>query len=112
MKPDPTRIRELFLAAAEKHVAERDKLLDATCNSPELRAAVDRLLAAHDEPASVLERSAPGIPTAEFTAITERPGTKIGPYVLRELLGEGGFGLVFVAEQMEPVKRKVALKVI
>jgi serine/threonine protein kinase/tetratricopeptide (TPR) repeat protein len=112
MKPDPSRARDLFLAAAELPPAEREAYLVAHCDSQEMRAAVDRLLAAHDDPASVLRRSAPGMPTAEFTAISERPGTKIGPYVLRELLGEGGFGLVFVAEQMEPVKRKVALKVI
>ena len=43
---------------------------------------------------------------------TERPGTAIGPYKLRELIGEGGMGVVYVAEQSHPVRRKVALKVI
>src|SRR5207247_4232073 len=44
--------------------------------------------------------------------IAERPGTVIGPYKLMEQIGEGGMGLVFVAEQQHPVRRKVALKVI
>src|SRR5579884_3627869 len=44
--------------------------------------------------------------------IVERPGTVIGPYKLMEQIGEGGMGLVFVAEQQQPVRRKVALKVI
>ena len=55
---------------------------------------------------------APGVPTADFAPIAETVGTKIGPYKLMEQIGEGGFGLVFVAEQTEPVRRKVALKVI
>ncbi len=50
--------------------------------------------------------------TLNYEPIVERPGTRIGPYLLREQIGEGGFGLVFVAEQQEPVRRKVALKVI
>jgi serine/threonine protein kinase/tetratricopeptide (TPR) repeat protein len=77
-----------------------------------VREAVERLLAAHAEPASVLDRPAPGVPTASHTPIAERVGTTIGPYKLMEQIGEGGFGLVFVAEQQEPVKRKVALKII
>ena len=50
--------------------------------------------------------------TIDEPPIAERPGSMIGPYKLKEQIGEGGFGLVFVAEQQEPVKRKVALKVI
>src|SRR5262249_10773054 len=45
-------------------------------------------------------------------AVRERPGTVIGPYKLLEQIGEGGFGVVFMAEQTEPVRRKVALKVL
>jgi serine/threonine protein kinase/Flp pilus assembly protein TadD len=50
--------------------------------------------------------------TADEPQITERPGTVIGPYKLMEQIGEGGMGLVFVAEQLQPVRRKVALKII
>src|SRR6266481_4321976 len=42
----------------------------------------------------------------------ERPGTHIGPYKLLQQIGEGGFGVVFMAEQLEPVRRRVAVKVI
>ena len=44
--------------------------------------------------------------------IGEGPGTLIGPYKLLEQIGEGGFGVVFMAEQQQPVRRKVALKII
>jgi serine/threonine protein kinase/predicted Zn-dependent protease len=50
--------------------------------------------------------------TAAYDRLSEGPGTSIGPYKLMEQIGEGGFGLVFVAEQHQPVRRKVALKVI
>jgi eukaryotic-like serine/threonine-protein kinase len=50
--------------------------------------------------------------TVDYAPIAERPGSRVGNYRLMEQIGEGGFGLVFVAEQLEPVRRKVALKVI
>jgi len=50
--------------------------------------------------------------TAFVSPVIERPGTQIGPYIIREQLGEGGMGVVYVAEQKEPVRRKVALKII
>jgi serine/threonine protein kinase len=113
MRVDPKRIRDLFLAAAELHAGDRDAYLSANIgDDAELRAAVERLLAAHEQPAPLLDRPAPGVPTADFAPISETVGTKIGPYKLMEQIGEGGFGLVFVAEQTEPVRRKVALKVI
>src|SRR5207302_266136 len=113
MPADAKLVRDLFLAAAELPDAERATYLTDSCGGDaELRAAVERLLTAHEQPASIVSRPAPGMPTADYTPITEKPGTMIGPYKLKEQIGEGGFGLVFVAEQQEPVKRKVALKVI
>src|SRR6516165_3070958 len=113
MPADPKRVRDLFLAAAELSAGDRAAYLTAnTGGDPELRAAVERLLAAHDQPAPILDRPAPGVPTADYAPLAETVGTKIGPYRLMEKIGEGGFGLVFVAEQVEPVRRKVALKVI
>ncbi len=53
-----------------------------------------------------------GDATEDYEQISERPGTVIGPYKLMEQIGEGGMGLVFVAEQQHPVRRKVALKII
>src|SRR5262249_37694212 len=62
---------------------------------------------------SFLERPpAEYVETVGRAPITEKPGDTIGPYKLMEQIGEGGFGLVFVAEQHQPVRRKVALKVI
>ena len=51
-------------------------------------------------------------PAATATAARRAPGTVIGPYKLLEQIGEGGFGVVFMAEQTQPVRRKVALKII
>ena len=113
MPADAKLVRDLFLAAAELPTADRVTYLNDHCGQDaELRAAVERLLAAHEQPASVLDRPAPGMPTAEHKPINERPGLMVGPYKLMEQIGEGGFGLVFVAEQTQPVRRKVALKVI
>jgi serine/threonine protein kinase/tetratricopeptide (TPR) repeat protein len=93
--------------------AERAALLDRECaGRPELRQRIDQLLNAHVQSNAPLDQPPVGMQTADYTPIAERIGTQIGPYILREQIGEGGFGLVFVAEQQEPVKRKVALKVI
>src|SRR4029077_19399794 len=60
-----------------------------------------------------LEKPAPDLlATIDEPAITERPGTVIGPYKLLEQIGEGGFGVVFMADQQHPVRRRVALKVL
>src|SRR6187549_3502201 len=113
MPADPKRVRDLFLTLADLSTAERDALLDAECGDDDaLRAEVTRLLAALERPASLLADSASQGATAPFEPLNERPGTTIGPYKLLEQIGEGGFGLVFVAEQSAPVRRRVALKVI
>jgi len=75
------------------------------------------MLAAHDAPQSLLDRVAPAAPPGPATenyvaAELIPPGTTIGPYKLLEQIGEGGFGVVFMAEQAQPVRRKVALKVL
>ena len=112
MPADPKLVRDLFLVAADLPAGKRETYLNAHCGDAELRIAVDRLLVAHEHPASVLNRPAPGIPTAEFIPTGERPGTVIGPYKLLEQIGEGGFGVVFLAEQQQPLHRLVALKVL
>jgi serine/threonine protein kinase len=112
MSADPKLVRDLFFAASEVPASQRAAYLTGNCTDPVVRAVVERLLAVHDEPASVLDQPAPSILTSDYVAIVERVGTMIGPYKLMEQIGEGGFGLVFVAEQAEPVRRKVALKVI
>src|SRR4051794_1120431 len=76
-----------------------------------VRRRVDRLLRACEREASFLEVPACDV-TADMAVPAERPGTVIGPYKLREQIGEGGMGVVYVAEQNQPLRRKVALKVI
>jgi serine/threonine protein kinase len=101
---------EIFLKALEMQAAEeRRAYLDGACRS-DLRPQVEALLAASEQAGSFLESPALGGTVDE--PLTERPGTAIGPYRLMEQLGEGGMGLVFVAEQQQPVRRKVALKVL
>jgi hypothetical protein len=89
MSADPKLVRDFFLSAAELQPEERAAYLDGQCADPDARAAVERLLAAHDEPASALDRPAPGTPTAAFAPIAERVGTRVGPYKLVEQISEG-----------------------
>jgi serine/threonine protein kinase len=105
---------DIFTAALElADSAERSRYLDEACGSrPELRERIEALLrnAAH---ASQFLESPPFAADATLNQpITEKPGTLIGRYKLLEQIGEGGFGVVFMAEQEEPVRRKVALKII
>jgi serine/threonine protein kinase/tetratricopeptide (TPR) repeat protein len=106
----------IFLAALDKATPdERAAYVEAACaGDPELLRRLRVLLACHegapgplDDPPAGLARS-----FAETSLPTERLGSVIGPYKLKEQIGEGGMGLVFVAEQHEPVRRKVALKLI
>jgi len=105
--------RSIFLAALEQPPDQWPAFLDDACRDrAELRARLDQLLRAHQAMGSIHNAGAdaPG-PTVD-DPITERVGTLIGPYKLLQPLGEGGMGVVWVAEQTEPVKRRVALKVI
>jgi serine/threonine protein kinase/WD40 repeat protein len=94
--------------------AERARYLAQACGEDaRLRAEVESLLSAFDRAGSFLEAPAlPLGPTLAGLRVPEGPGTVIGPYKLREQLGEGGFGVVFLAEQEQPLRRKVALKVL
>jgi serine/threonine protein kinase/tetratricopeptide (TPR) repeat protein len=100
---------ELFHRALEKPtLAEQLAFLDEVCaDQPELRARVERLVRSHLHEDSFLQ----GGVTAD-QPITETAGTVIGPYKLLERIGEGGMGTVWMAQQSEPVKRVVALKLI
>ncbi len=107
--------RSIFLAALDiADPAQRLAYLNQVCGDDyKLRAHIDELIAAEGklggflaQPHSVTQA------TADFASASERPGTVIGPYKLLQQIGEGGFGIVYMAEQQRPVRRKVALKII
>jgi serine/threonine protein kinase/tetratricopeptide (TPR) repeat protein len=107
--------QSIFLEALEKKGTERAAYLDRVCGTDrQLRRAIDALLDAHGRLPSLISASnmEQRAGTVDQAAICEGPGTVIGPYKLLEQIGEGGFGLVFMAEQKQPLRRKVALKVI
>jgi len=108
--------RDIFAVAVEKSTdSERRTFLDIACGSDTgLRQRVEALLREQSGLGSFLESpaAAPYSPTITERPIAETAGTVIGPYKLLQQIGEGGFGVVFMAEQTAPVKRKVALKVI
>jgi len=119
MNADPNPVKALFLEAVEKHAPDQwPAFLDRVCaGRSDLRGQVEVLLQAHREAGTGLPGPGEsGVPGPEATTdeppVRERAGTVIGPYSLMEQIGEGGMGLVFVAEQQYPVRRKVALKVI
>ena len=108
MKPtDYQHLREIFLGAHEREGDEREAWLLEACGDDEgLLAEVRRLLASEDEASQFLEKGDASLKIAKMVS------GKIGPYTLREPLGEGGFAEVFLAEQEEPVRRRVALKLL
>jgi eukaryotic-like serine/threonine-protein kinase len=118
MTPGQPREEALFRAAAELPLGTaRHAFLDQACaGDSALRTRLDALLAAHEHPDDFLEVTAPtGKVTIKLDladAPDEAVGQTLGRYKLLEKVGEGGCGVVYVAEQTEPVRRRVALKVI
>jgi serine/threonine protein kinase len=118
--------RDIFIAALQKDdPAERQAYLDEACaGQPGLREQVESLLRLHENAGSFLEQPAaaqgatgdvaPGrwVDPAALPPPAEGPGSRIGAYKLMEQIGEGGMGAVWMAEQEQPVRRKVALKII
>jgi WD40 repeat protein/serine/threonine protein kinase len=91
--------------------AERLVFLQGACGEDAaLLARVQALLQAHETAEGFLPEQPAG--PATLVPVNEKPGDRIGRYKLLEQIGEGGFGVVYVAEQKEPVKRRVALKII
>jgi serine/threonine protein kinase/Tfp pilus assembly protein PilF len=100
-------------AIAITSAPERAAFLEQACGGDEgLRGELERLVRDHFRAGSFLERPAAGRAATAADRGGERPGTQVGPYRLMEEIGAGGMGLVFVAEQQQPVRRQVALKVI
>src|SRR5262249_26994350 len=105
---------EIFHQALARSPEERAAYLEQACScDTALRAAVEALLRASVGPPGFLEQPAPAVvATVDAPPVTEGRGKVIGPYKLLEQIGEGGFGLVFMAEQQQPIRRKVALKIL
>ncbi|MDG2388997.1 MAG: serine/threonine protein kinase, partial [Planctomycetaceae bacterium] len=93
-------------------VEARQEYLEQVCaGDASLRERVDHLLQSQADESQFLE--APALePTQAWAPIHEQPGERIGRYKLLQRIGEGGFGVVYMAEQEKPVRRKVALKII
>jgi WD40 repeat protein/serine/threonine protein kinase len=120
MNAEPKAAKAIFLEAVEQHAPEQwPAFLDRACaGQPDLRGQVEALLEAHREVGTAEHRELPEgtdpgpLVTVDVLPLRERPGDVIGSYKLLEQIGEGGFGVVFLAEQTQPVRRKVALKVL
>jgi WD40 repeat protein/serine/threonine protein kinase len=114
MKSQQTEAKSIFLNAVEiDSPVQRQVYLDAACAGDEpLRREVEDLLRHCEQKGAFLESPIPALAAIIDEPLTEQPGTVIGPYKLLEEIGEGGFGVVYMAEQQHPVRRKVALKVV
>src|SRR5262245_84801 len=115
MNADPNPAKAAFLEAVEKHDPEQwPAFLDRACaGQPELRRRVEVLLQAHREAGTAPHQAgSEGPAPGDGGGPAEQRGSVIGPYKLLQQIGEGGMGAVWMAEQTEPVRRRVALKVI
>ena len=118
---DWMRAKQIFTDALDKNGSARRTFLAAAAgHDGELRSKVEALLAAHEGAGEFLESptgegaqaAAREIADQASNVSPEVPGTQIGPYKILQLIGEGGFGVVYMADQVEPIRRRVALKVI
>ena len=112
----PQRKEVVVFNAALEIASEADRaayIAEACAGDDVLTRKVCALLQAHHE-AEDFFQSAPGcgVDSVSVALLTEKPGTVIGRYKLLQKIGEGGMGVVYMAEQEEPVRRKVALKII
>jgi serine/threonine protein kinase len=117
MTPTPPSVQSIFGRALEiESSAGRAAYLDEACGPDAgLRAEVEGLLATLGRAGEFMRRPAAAVAagvTGAYEPLTEGPGDRVGPYKLLQQIGEGGMGVVYMAEQEEPVRRKVALKII
>ncbi len=107
-------LKAIFLEALEQDTPqELAEFLDEQCDgNADLRGRVDELLRAHQKAGDFLGGESRLGETVDSPGVYEIVGSRIGPYAIREKIGEGGMGTVYVAEQERPMRRKVALKII
>jgi len=109
------RVEELYSAALQRNASERDEFLRQTCGGDvELRRAVESLLGYEQKLDGFMETPPLQTITVDTAIAQERPrvGQTLGPYRLVQPIGSGGMGEVWLAEQQQPVRRRVALKLI
>src|ERR1700758_1475875 len=114
MNPNRRHADSVFAQAIEiESPQDRASFVEQACaDDPELRREVEKLVRDHFRAGAFLERPAAHLVATLDAPPAESPGTMIGPYKLLEQIGEGGMGLVFMADQLQPVRRRVALKVL
>src|SRR5882672_4118179 len=115
MNDAPERDVVVFTEALCLPAAERADYLDCACaGDAELRRRVEAILEGYEKSGDFLAEPATGVLTAnnQGTVAGEKLGDRIGRYKLLQQIGEGGWGVVYMAEQEESVHRLVALKVI
>src|SRR5262249_38148542 len=114
MKSQQTEAKSIFLNAVEiDPPAQRQAYIEeAWAGDEPLRCEVEDLLRHCEQKGAFLESPIPALAAILDESVTQGVGTVVGPYKLLEQIGEGGFGVVFMAEQQQPVRRKVALKVV
>jgi WD40 repeat protein/serine/threonine protein kinase len=114
MSSETRNAKQIFLEAIGQHAPDEwPAYLDQACgNDAQLRRRVEILLEAHVGEESLLDSPAMAPAASTDQATTEGPSTEIGPYKLLQQIGEGGMGIVYMAEQTGPVERRVALKII
>src|SRR4051794_13693220 len=113
MSTDFQRVRSIFLSVLDKPADAWDAALADACGADAgLREQVDLLLHAHRAGGGILDDATVGVPRAAGPTDPEQPGAVIGHYKLLQRIGEGGFGVVWMADQERPVRRRVALKII
>jgi eukaryotic-like serine/threonine-protein kinase len=105
---------EVFTEAVQLPIADRAAFLDRACAGDEdLRRRIEALLRSNDRAGAFLEQPPEVVGEGRIKAAGgEKPGDRVGRYKLLQQIGEGGYGVVFMAEQEEPVRRRVALKII
>jgi hypothetical protein len=115
------RLKEIFESTLERRPDQRAAFLERSCDGDStLRAELEELLQTHGEAWAFLEEITSGLDAAwpenrvakDSQAAEIAPGSLVGPYKVLEQIGEGGFGVGYLAEQAVPVRRRVALKVI
>ena len=115
--PSPLAMEDIYRVAAELPAGKRPAYLEAVCEGrPEMRARIDRMLEVGGIAAFLQHGANETVPAEIETELAglnpDEGGGRIGNYKLLQQIGEGGFGVVWMAEQIEPVRRRVALKIL